>query len=64
MPAMMVSFDSGSTQHLNVGSSFVNRLSAFDMLISAPESFALIATEMTGDRHEHRRHRVVDACRR
>ena len=48
MPAMIVSFDSGSTQHLNVGSSRVNRLSAFDMLISAPESFGLIATEITG----------------
>ena len=48
MPATIVSLDSGSTQHLNVGSSFVKRLSAFDMLISAPESFALMATEMTG----------------
>src|ERR1051325_2283266 len=47
MPAMMVSLDSGSTQHLNVGSSLVNRLSALDMLISAPESLGLIATEIT-----------------
>src|SRR5262245_29761593 len=48
MPAMMVSLDSGSTQHLNVGSSLVNRLSDLDMLISAAECLERIATEITG----------------
>src|ERR1044071_8238269 len=49
MPATIVSLDSGSTQHRNVGSSLVNRLSALDMLISEPEYLGRIATEITVD---------------
>ena len=48
MPLMMVSLDSGSTKAWNVGSSLVNRLSAFDMLSSDFLSFGLMAREMTG----------------
>ena len=42
MPEMIVSPDSSSTRARNVGSSFVNRCSAFPMFACAFLSFALM----------------------
>jgi hypothetical protein len=45
---MIVSFVSGSTKVLNVGSSFENRFKALDMDICDLLSFGTMASEITG----------------
>ena len=62
MPATIVSFDSGSTQHLNVGSSFVKRLSALRHVDLGAGVLRLDRDRDDRRRDEHRRHRVVDGA--